>query len=120
MFEYRARIVRWLDGDTCDVVIDLGFRIDHRLTIRLAGVDTPEANSPILEQRQLASNARTFAVVNCPPGGFVTIFTEKPDPRDKYGRWLGRIRCDGPGGPADLSDLLIRAGLGKPYDGGKR
>lgn len=37
-------------------------------------------------------------------------------PPDRYGRTLARVYLDG----RDLADLLIEAGLGRPYDGGRR
>jgi endonuclease YncB( thermonuclease family) len=43
MYEYRATIVKVIDGDTVDVDIDLGFGIvlsDER--VRIMGIDTPE------------------------------------------------------------------------------
>ena len=46
MYEYRARIVKIVDGDTVDVDIDLGFGIwltDER--VRIMGIDTPESRT---------------------------------------------------------------------------
>ena len=41
-YRYRAELDRVVDGDTLDVVIDLGFYIRIKERIRLEGVDTPE------------------------------------------------------------------------------
>jgi len=41
-YRYRAELNRVVDGDTLDVVIDLGFYIKIKERIRLEGVDTPE------------------------------------------------------------------------------
>jgi micrococcal nuclease len=117
-FIYTAMIDRWVDGDTCEVTVDLGFRVFHAVTVRLLGIDTPERNSTDPEQRAKAVLARKRASEIAPVDHEVTIETSKPDPRDKYGRWLCVMR------PArtDLSvaDVLIREGLGKPYNGGSR
>ena len=46
MYEYRARLVKVVDGDTVDVDIDLGFGIwmkDER--VRIMGIDTPESRT---------------------------------------------------------------------------
>ena len=120
MYEYRATILRWLDGDTAELEIDLGLRIYHRLMIRLAGIDTPEKNSPDQSKRIAAALARDRAAELCPVGSAVTVSTEKPDSRDKFGRWLGHVRFDAGGAPRDLTDVLISEGHGRPYDGGKR
>ena len=41
-YRYRAKLDRVVDGDTMDVVIDLGFYVVLRERVRLAGIDTPE------------------------------------------------------------------------------
>jgi len=41
-YRYRAELDRVVDGDTLDVVIDLGFYIKIKERIRLEGVNTPE------------------------------------------------------------------------------
>ena len=46
MYEYRATIVKVVDGDTVDVDIDLGFGIwlkDER--VRIMDLDTPESRT---------------------------------------------------------------------------
>ena len=43
---YPAKIKRVIDGDTIDLVIDLGFRISTVQRIRLIDVDTPERGDP--------------------------------------------------------------------------
>ena len=46
MYEYRARVIKVIDGDTVDVDIDLGFGVwlkDER--VRIMGIDTPESSS---------------------------------------------------------------------------
>ena len=42
MYQYKAKVERIVDGDTIDVVIDLGFKITTNQRIRLAGINTPE------------------------------------------------------------------------------
>lgn len=42
MYEYKAKLERVVDGDTLDLVIDLGFKMTTEQRIRLKGVDTPE------------------------------------------------------------------------------
>ena len=46
MYEYRAKIIKVVDGDTVDVDIDLGFGVvltDER--VRMMGIDTPESRT---------------------------------------------------------------------------
>ncbi|MCK4429246.1 MAG: hypothetical protein KAU95_02630, partial [Candidatus Aenigmarchaeota archaeon] len=41
-YKYKAKLVRVVDGDTIEVVMDLGFYIQLKEKLRLAGVNTPE------------------------------------------------------------------------------
>ena len=46
MYEYRAKVIKVIDGDTVDVDIDLGFGVwlkDER--VRIMGIDTPESRT---------------------------------------------------------------------------
>ena len=45
-FSYRInKVIKIVDGDTIDVIIDLGFDILHRARVRLYGIDTPESRT---------------------------------------------------------------------------
>ena len=42
MYEYRVKeVVRVVDGDTVDVILDLGFGLFKKERCRVAGVDPP-------------------------------------------------------------------------------
>ncbi len=43
MYEYSCKVDRVVDGDTIDVVLDLGFDIIYSSRVRLYGIDTPES-----------------------------------------------------------------------------
>ena len=46
MYEYKAKLVKVVDGDTVDVDIDLGFGVwlkNER--VRIMGIDTPESRT---------------------------------------------------------------------------
>ena len=46
MYEYKAIVVKVVDGDTVDVDIDLGFNVWlKKQRIRLYGIDTPESRT---------------------------------------------------------------------------
>ena len=48
MYEYAIKeVVKVVDGDTIDVLIDLGFDLTKKERIRLAGIDTPESRTRI-------------------------------------------------------------------------
>ena len=53
-YNFRVtEIVKVLDGDTIDVIIDLGFDLYKKERVRIAGVDTPEREHGILKKRHL-------------------------------------------------------------------
>ena len=44
MYEYEIReVTKVVDGDTVDVVFDVGFSMFRKERIRLNGIDTPES-----------------------------------------------------------------------------
>ena len=45
MYRYDAEVVRVIDGDTIDVIVDLGFDVWIRKRVRLAGINTPEVRT---------------------------------------------------------------------------
>lgn len=45
MYQYEAKVIEVIDGDTLWVEIDLGFKIFHKVKIRLKGVWCPELNA---------------------------------------------------------------------------
>ena len=52
MFEYYVKqVTNVVDGDTIDVVIDLGFDISFTSRVRLAGIDTPESRTKDLAEK---------------------------------------------------------------------
>jgi micrococcal nuclease len=108
-YEYRATVIRWVDGDTVDLNVDLGFHLTLAGRFRLTGIDTPERGRP----GALEAHARAEALA--PVGTEVLVLSEKSD---KYGRWLGTILITHDGPP--VNHTLVYEGLAKPYDGGTK
>ena len=50
MYEYKAKLKRVVDGDTCDAYIDLGFDVSVMKRMRFMGVDTWESRTRDLEE----------------------------------------------------------------------
>ena len=112
MYEYRAEVDRWVDGDTVDLVVDLGFTVHMRTRFRLLGVDTPEVNRR--ESREAGLAATAFAELCAPPGSTVVVESRKTG---KYGRWLGTVYpLDAEGNRRDsVNESLLEAGHALPY-----
>lgn len=94
MYQYKAKCVRVVDGDTMDVEIDLGFEIRHKVRVRLLEVDAPETRTKDLEEKKRGIIIKNKVVdyINSkiiPYGGdCLTINTSKTG---KYGRWLAVV-----------------------------
>jgi micrococcal nuclease len=78
-----------VDGDTIDVLIDLGFDILTKQRIRLLGIDTPESRTSNLEEKKygLYSKNKLISMLH----GEIEIRCKLKDGRDKYGRVLGEV-----------------------------
>ena len=94
MYEYRARVIKVVDGDTVDVDIDLGFGIwlkDER--VRMMGIDTPESRTKDKVEKVfgLLSKTRLKELL----GKDVILKTQVnkngEDMKGKFGRILGDL-----------------------------
>jgi len=107
-YEYHATVNRWVDGDTVELTVDLGFHLTFRDHFRLAGIDTPERGRPG------ATAATTRANELAPVGAQVLARTSKGD---KYGRWLTIIDL---ATGVEVNSTLVSEGLARPYAGGAK
>lgn len=123
MFQYTAKIISVLDGDTLKMDIDLGFRAHIFETVRLARIDTPESVKYTLDG--IVDPSRNYILTHCPVGSVCVVGITR---QEKYGRWLAELFFM-PGetdplkilqNPRVLNDELVRVGFAKPYDGGRK
>lgn len=82
MYEYRCSVIKTVDGDTVDCIVDVGFRVSIEMRFRLAGINAPEMKTP----EGPASKARLSELM--PVGSTLIVRTNK-DKQEKYGRYLG-------------------------------
>ena len=60
-YNFRVvKLVKVVDGDTIDVMIDLGFDLYKKERVRIAGVDTPEKRTRDLEEKELGIHATNW------------------------------------------------------------
>ena len=96
MYEYFVREVKnVVDGDTIDVIIDLGFDILFSSRVRLAGIDTPESRTTDKAEKALGLEAKEYLKKQLKDSKSVVIRTEKMDSSEKYGRILGWVYVNG-------------------------
>jgi len=95
MYEYSCTVKRVVDGDTVDVVLDLGFNILHKCRVRLYGIDTPESRTRNKDEKIRGKMAGAFLENKINAGDKIIIRTELKDSRGKFGRVLGSVIADG-------------------------
>lgn len=116
MYEYYVKEVKKVvDGDTIDVVIDLGFSILFESRVRLAGIDTPESRTTDKYEKALGLESKKYLEARLKAAKNVVIKTEKLDSSEKYGRILGWLYLDGEGN--SVNHEMIEKGYAWGYLG---
>ena len=116
MFEYYVKKVEnVVDGDTIDVVIDLGFDILFQSRVRLAGIDTPESRTKDLKEKALGLESKEYLKKHLKDAKSVVIKTEKMDSSEKYGRILGWLYVNND--TESVNDKMINDGYAWGYMG---
>ena len=85
IYIYKASLIRVVDGDTVELMIDLGFDTSRRERFRLYGIDAPEMRT------EAGKAAKAWLISVLQPLGFIyvqTIQLSTKAKRDKYGRFL--------------------------------
>lgn len=116
---YQGSVLRVVDGDTIDLMVDLGFSIHHKIRVRLYGINTPESRTKNLEEKALGLKAKEY--VSDWLDNHKTVFIKTVvDKNEKYGRVLAEIYSS-----ADINDEktaclntdIIEAGHARSYFG---
>ena len=123
MYHYNATLVRVVDGETVDAMIDLGFDIKVKKRIRLAGINAPESRTrnKVEKKLGLAAKERLIELME----GAANVFELESKEIGKYGRILGVIYINKLSGKdtitqACINEMLVSEGHATEYDGGKR
>ena len=105
MYEYAVKeVVKVVDGDTVDVIVDLGFDILHKTRVRLYGINTPDEDM-------------------YPRPSSLLLSTKE---KGKFGRYLGtfyKAYWDSDKEEyikLNLNETLVEEGHATEYFGGKR
>jgi len=119
MYEYRVKqILKVVDGDTIDVVINLGFDISFTSRVRLAGIDTPESRTTDAREKILGVEVKEYLKKALEGATDIVIRTEKADSSEKYGRILGWLFVNKQ--TSSLNMELVNKGYAWSYDGGTK
>ena len=114
MYEYKAKVVKIVDGDTVDVDIDLGFGVtlkDER--VRIMGIDTPESRTSDKVEKVFGLAAKERVKQLIEKDTVLKTFAAKDgeDMKGKFGRILGDFII----GDKMLTEILIDEGHAVKY-----
>ena len=122
-YNFRVvEVVKIIDGDTADFILDLGFDLYKKERVRVAGVDTPEKRTKNLEEKALGIEATNWLKEKL-EGAIagddeLSVRTELVGGVGKYGRLLGWLyRGDE---SVSLNEQMIAEGYALPYAGGTK
>lgn len=109
MYEYNAKLIRVIDGDTVDALIDLGFDVWVKKRIRLYGIDAPETRTRDLNEKAqgLATKERLSELLEASDG----LFIVSSHGVGKYGRCLATIFIE----KQNINELLVTEGYARRY-----
>jgi len=113
-FSYRVdKVTKIVDGDTIDVMLDLGFDIKYKSRVRLFGIDTPESRTRDKVEKKYGLLSKKFLQEQIKKSKKVTIKTYKGDETGKFGRILGDVFIDG----KSVNTLMCQKGHAVEYYG---
>jgi len=104
---YKGIVKKVLDGDTYDILFDLGFHNYFKTRVRLYGVDAYEKslrNGTTPQQKKLGLKAKALCeelLVNKK-----VVVETMQDKKGKYGRYLVNVYIDG----VSIADILKEKG----------
>jgi micrococcal nuclease len=116
MYEYYVKeVTKVVDGDTIDVIIDLGFDIMFASRVRLAGIDTPESRTRDKFEKALGLESKKYLADRLKDAKNIVIKTEKINSTEKFGRVLGWLYINGEA--VSLNEEMVSTGYAWKYLG---
>lgn len=109
MYKYKAKVDRIVDGDTMDIVIDLGFKITTHQRIRLQGINTPETHKvkKTSEEYKKGMAAKEFVMQRVADNNNEALIETEKD-TGKYGRYIATVWLAD--NTTSLNDELVEKG----------
>ena len=108
MYEYKCKVKRVVDGDTMDVILDLGFDVHHAVRVRLAGIDTPESRTRDLDEKARGKLSKAFLKESI-KGKKIVLKTKIKDSKGKFGRVIAEVWAEfEKGSLRNINELMIK------------
>ncbi len=113
-FAYRVKsMVKIIDGDTFDCVLDLGFDVLLEARIRMARIDTPASRTRDLIEKQFGLASKNYLIERIQAAQDIIVRTELDNEKGKFGRILGTVYLD----DVDVNQQMIQDGYAVGYHG---
>ena len=114
MYKYSAVVVKIVDGDTLDCIIDMGFKITTNQRIRLSKINTPETyrRKKDSDEYKAGMAAKNYVKDRLKANKNKFIIETEKDP-GVFGRYLGTIWLKD--SEISLNDELLEAGHATLY-----
>ena len=112
-YSYRVKsIVKVIDGDTFDCIMDLGFDVLLEARVRMMGIDTPESRTRDLEEKKFGLLAKEYLTEKLNTEDII-VTTEVDNEKGKFGRILGWVWCNG----VNINNQMIDEHMAVAYHG---
>ena len=119
-FYFRSDVIRVIDGDTVECLLDLGFRLEKIQSVRLAFIDTPEIRGSEKEDGLKAKKQLEWMLKKANRKNMIVQTIDGEN--DKFGRTIGiiylwheRLRVW-----QNINRILVDNKLANLYDGGAK
>ncbi len=124
-FKYNvSSLEKVVDGDTIDVVINLGFDVCTKQRVRLLGIDTPESRTRDLEEKKFGLLSKKKlkqwclkAVESEKDDIEIQLRCPEADSRGKFGRILAEIWVSEDGEWTNVNKWMCENNYAVPYFG---
>ena len=124
-FKYNvSSLEKVVDGDTIDVVINLGFDVCTKQRVRLLGIDTPESRTRDLEEKKFGLLSKKKlkewclkAVQSEKDDIEIQLRCPEADSRGKFGRILAEIWVSEDGEWTNVNEWMCLNNYAVPYVG---
>ena len=108
MYEYKCKVKRVVDGDTMDVILDLGFSVHHAVRVRMAGIDTPESRTRDKDEKARGKLSKAFLKESI-KGKKIVLKTKIKDAKGKFGRVIAEVWAEfEKGSLRNINELMIK------------
>jgi len=115
MYTYNVRLLKVVDGDTVDFIIDLGFSVSTKQRFRLWGINAPESRTRDKDEKVKGLKSKKWLKQKLKAMKNIQIVTHKnakgKDAKGKFGRYLAQILDSDPSVDKTLNEQMVDKGL---------